>query len=240
MLIEAGALAIAGGAGFLAWQVRGRSSSLFGPSAWRGDRTRNLVALTFDDGPSESTPELLDVLDSVGVRATFFLVGRNVRRLPAVARKIRAAGHEIGNHSDSHVRLDFRSPEFIYRELALAQESIKQTTGTTPAYFRAPYGVRWFGLRQALERLHLSGVMWTAIGLDWKLSAEQIRARLSRAAENGAIFCLHDGRGLTRQPDIRPTIEAVRGLAADLRSRGFEFATIAEILCPHPRTPSRA
>ena len=117
---------------------------------WRGDRKRNLVALTFDDGPSESTPELLDVLDSLGIRATFFLVGRHVRRLPAVARKIRAAGHEIGNHGDSHVRLDFRSPEFIYRELAIAQESIKQTTGATPAYFRAPYGVRWFGLRPAL------------------------------------------------------------------------------------------
>src|SRR5579871_3124498 len=147
------AAVIAGGAGFPAYAVRGRSSALFAPSRYRGDTSRAVLALTFDDGPSESTPALLEVLAKHGVRATFFMCGKNVRRLPEVARQVHAQGHEIGNHTDSHPRFDFKSPDYIYREIAAAQDTIQETTGVTPRLFRAPYGVRWFGLRRAQERL---------------------------------------------------------------------------------------
>src|ERR1035441_11065164 len=82
----------------MAWAVRGRSSSVFGPSLWRGDTTRRAIALTFDDGPSESTPQLLEILAHHKVPATFFQCGANVERLPSVAREVAAAGHVIGNH----------------------------------------------------------------------------------------------------------------------------------------------
>src|SRR5690348_10834341 len=72
-------------AGLLAWAVRGRSSRVFGPSVWRGPQDRRAVALTFDDGPSESTPRILEILARHGVSATFFLIGANVERLPSVA-----------------------------------------------------------------------------------------------------------------------------------------------------------
>src|SRR5579863_189882 len=147
-VIAAASLAGAMG-GFAGYAVRGRSSSVFAPSVYHGDRSRPVLSLTFDDGPSESTPALLEILSRHGVRATFFLCGSNVRRLPAIAREVRAAGHEIGNHSDSHPRLDFKSSEFIYRELAVAQETILTQTGAAPKLFRAPYGVRWPGLRDA-------------------------------------------------------------------------------------------
>src|SRR5262249_26159731 len=150
------------------------SSTVFAPSVYHGDRSRPAIALTFDDGPSESTPALLEILAEHNVRATFFMCGKNARRVPAIARRVLAAGHEIGNHTDSHPRLDFKSPEFIYRELALAQESIRAATGASPRLFRAPYGVRWFGLRHAQERLNLLGVMWTVIGNDWQWSASRI------------------------------------------------------------------
>ena len=87
--------------------------------------------------------------------ATFFQCGVNVRRLPSVAREVAAAGHEIGNHSDTHALLALKSPGFIYRELTAAQEAIEHATGVRPRYFRAPYGVRWFGLRAAQQRLGL-------------------------------------------------------------------------------------
>ncbi len=90
----AGAAAIAGAA----WAVRGRSSTMFAPSIWRGPRDCRALALTFDDGPSESTPALLDVLARHGVSATFFQCGANVERLPGIARATVEAGHEIGNH----------------------------------------------------------------------------------------------------------------------------------------------
>src|SRR5271168_5227359 len=124
--------AVLGGAGWMGYAVRGRSSTVFAPSVYRGVRSRRSLALTFDDGPSESTPALLELLAEHNVKATFFMCGHNVRRLKDIARQVAAAGHEIGNHSDSHAYLYFKSPEFIHRELALAQESIYQITKVTP------------------------------------------------------------------------------------------------------------
>ena len=218
--------------GSMAYAVRGKSSAVFGPSVYRGDPGRRSIALTFDDGPSESTPALLDLLAAHHVTATFFMCGKNVRRCPDIARAVAAAGHEIGNHSDSHPRLHFRSPEFIYRELALAQETIRTTTNAVPRLFRAPYGVRWFGLRHAQQRLGLLGVMWTAIGRDWRWPTRRIAQLLIRSARNGAIFCLHDGRTLQRAPDIQPTLDAVEYIIPVLKDRGFKFETVSQILCP--------
>jgi peptidoglycan/xylan/chitin deacetylase (PgdA/CDA1 family) len=230
VIAAAGLVAAAGG--FAGYAVRGRSARVFAPSVYHGDRSRAALALTFDDGPSESTPALLNLLSAHGIRATFFMCGRNVRRLPAVAREVLSAGHEIGNHTDTHPRLDFKSPEFIYREIALAQETIHLHTGVTPRFFRAPYGVRWFGLRRAQERLCLSGVMWTVIGQDWKWPADRVARRLTDGAGNGAILCLHDGRATTAAPDIRATLQAAASAIPLLLHRGFQFQTLSEMLCP--------
>lgn len=205
--------------GLAAYAVRGKSSSLIAPSIWHGDRKRSELALTFDDGPSESTPGLLEILARHDVKATFFMCGQNVRRLKAIAREVVAAGHEIGNHTDTHPPLYFKSPEFIYGELARAQETIAEITGVNPALFRAPYGVRWPGLREAQRRLNLTGVMWTTIGRDWKWPADRIAKLLVNQAANGAIFCLHDGRELRTEPDISATLKAVEMVLPILKER---------------------
>jgi peptidoglycan-N-acetylglucosamine deacetylase len=222
-----GLLAAAGGMGYA---VRGRSSRILAPSVYRGNRNRRTLALTFDDGPSESTPALLEILAENSVPATFFMCGQNIRRLPQIAREVAAAGHEIGNHTDSHPRLDFHLPEFIYGELAVAQETIRQVAGCTPRLFRAPYGVRWFGLRGAQTRLNLLGVMWTIIGHDWRWPARRISRLLLSRASNGAIICLHDGRTTERTPDIRPMLDAVAHVIPILKERGFTFETVSRIL----------
>jgi peptidoglycan-N-acetylglucosamine deacetylase len=234
MVVESlGVIACAGaGAGLLAHGARGRSSTLFGPSRWRGATGRPSIALTFDDGPSESTQDLLELLDRHHVRATFFQCGVPVRRLPSVARMVVSAGHEVGNHSDTHASFYRLSAAGIYEELAAAQAAILEASGVAPKLFRAPYGVRWFGLRAAQKRLGLTGVMWTAIGRDWKLPAAGVVARLSAAATPGAIFCLHDGRDLKPDPDISATLEAVARLIPQLKDRGYHFETVSEILCP--------
>src|SRR5262249_38290031 len=143
-----------------------------------------------------------------GVASTFFVCGANVDRLPSVVRETVAGGHEIGNHSYSHPYLFLRSPGEIAADLARAQDAIGQVSGILPQWFRAPYGVRWFGLRKAQSDLGLTGVMWTAIGYDWKLKAEQVAARMAAKAVNGSILCLHDGRELREKPDIGVTVEA--------------------------------
>jgi peptidoglycan/xylan/chitin deacetylase (PgdA/CDA1 family) len=215
--------------GFAAYAVRGKSSQWIAPSIWHGSRNRPSVALTFDDGPSESTPALLALLAQHQVKATFFMCGQNVRRLREIAQQVSAAGHEIGNHTDSHSPLYFKSPEFIYGELEQAQQSIRQITNTTPRLFRAPYGVRWPGLHRAQERLQLTGVMWTAIARDWKLPASRISRLLLNESVNGAILCLHDGRELNSNPDIRATLEAVELVLPVLKERGFSFETVSQL-----------
>ena len=220
------------GAGALAYAVRVPSCTWLAPSVTRGVNSRRAIALTFDDGPSESTPELLEILASYGAPATFFQCGANVRRLPAAAREVAAAGHEIGNHTDSHALLALKSPAYIHHELVRAQEAIQHATGVHARYFRAPYGARWFGLRQAQRSLGLSGVMWSVIALDWKRQTPAVVARLLQGAANGAIFCLHDGRVLERRPDIAVTLRAVRELLPRLMERGFHFEKMTDILCP--------
>ena len=223
---------VAAGAALMTYAVRGRSSSLLAPSVYRGDGRRRSIALTFDDGPSESTPELLEILDRYHAPATFFQCGASVRRLPRVARAVAAAGHEIGNHSDTHPYLCFQSPAFIYDELSRAQDSIAEATGVRPRLFRAPYGVRWFGLREAQRRLGLLGVMWTTIGVDWKRNAEAVAGLLERKAANGAIFCLHDGRVFEAHPDVRAMLRAVEQLLPALIDKGYHFERVSDILCP--------
>jgi peptidoglycan/xylan/chitin deacetylase (PgdA/CDA1 family) len=219
-------------AAFMAWAVRGRSSGVFGPSVWRGPQDRHAVALTFDDGPSESTPEILEILARYNVPATFFQCGANVERLPAVARAVRQAGHAIGNHSHTHPLLCFRSRRFIEEDLKLAQAAIEAHTGVRPLWFRAPFGARWFGVGQAQRRLKLTGVMWTVIGYDWNLRADAVAERMAGRVSNGAILCLHDGRELRARPDIGVTVEAVRRLVPMLLDRGYKFETVSRLLCP--------
>jgi peptidoglycan/xylan/chitin deacetylase (PgdA/CDA1 family) len=226
------AVAAVSGAAFMAWAVRGRSSAVFAPSVWHGPRDRRALALTFDDGPSEATPEILEVLARHNAAATFFPCGANVERLPEISRSVADAGHEIGNHSHTHPYLFRQSPRAIERDLRRAQETIQSCAGIRPVWFRAPYGVRWFGLRAAQKRLQLTGVMWTAIGYDWSSRAEEVVARMAAAAANGAILCLHDGRELRPKPDIRETVAAVRNLVPMLLDQGYKFETVSRLLCP--------
>jgi peptidoglycan/xylan/chitin deacetylase (PgdA/CDA1 family) len=205
---------------------------VFGPSRWRGEAGRKILALTFDDGPSPSTPLFLDILAENRARATFFQVGANVERHPEIARAVLDAGHEIGNHSYSHTNFGLKSPALIGADFARAQVAINETTGVAPTLVRAPFGVRWFGFREMQARLGLTGVMWTVIGLDWKLPASAIADRVLRNARDGGIICLHDGRGTERNPDVSPAVEAVRRVVPALMETGYHFVTVSELLWP--------
>ncbi len=223
---------VSAGYAFTTWAVRGRSATVFAPSVWRGPRSQRALALTFDDGPSESTPEILSVLATYRVPATFFQCGRNVERLPDIACAVRDAGHTIGNHSHTHPMFCFHSPGFMEDELRRAQEAIEKHTAVRAEWFRAPFGARWVGLARAQRRLNLTGVMWTAIGYDWKHRADEVVRRIAARVSNGAILCLHDGRELRTRPDIRVTVEAVRRLVPMLLEQGYRFETVSRLICP--------
>jgi len=171
---------------------------------------------------------LLELLERLGVKATFFMCGAHVRRLPIIATAVRDAGHRIGNHTQHHPMLCLRKPDFIRAEVTEAQQTIVEVTGVRPEWFRAPYGVHWPGLRQVQRDLRLRDVMWTVIGFDWTLPADRVANRILKRASPGGILCLHDGRELRQNPDISNTIEAVRIAVPKLIDAGYEIEWITD------------
>jgi peptidoglycan-N-acetylglucosamine deacetylase len=237
--LAAGVTALtAGMAGLVLYGVHGKSSQLFGPSVCRGRSSRRSIALTFDDGPSEGSLPVLEYLHSQQIRATFFQCGLNVLRHPDIARMISASGHEIGNHTYSHARLcprlgwqvNWKSPAAVAEEFSLAQHIIRSEVGVRPKLLRAPYGLRWNGMRQIQRQLDLLGVMWTVIGHDWEWPAEQVAQHVIREASRGGIICLHDGRDIRPNPDISETLKAVHQIVPVLKDQGYSFDTVSELL----------
>jgi len=219
------------GAGlYLAYVLGCPAAQVWGPGFHRGPRGRRWIALTFDDGPSESTPRILETLARYGVRATFFVCGENVRRLPAEARAIAAAGHELGNHTASHPRLLRLSPQGVRRELREAQQGIEDAAGVTPRLFRPPYGLRSPFLPAATRELSLTTVMWTVSGADWNRPAEAIARKTLAGADAGAIVCLHDGDRIRPGDRRRETARALERIIPALRKRGYVFVTCGEML----------
>lgn len=123
------------------------------------------VALTFDDGPAPtSTPQFLRVLAEHDVRATFFLLGSQAQRSPRLVREIAAAGHELGVHGWDHHCLLRRTPRATERELRATRDFLHRLTGTSPRWFRPPYGVFSTASLLSARRLGLTPVLWSTWG----------------------------------------------------------------------------
>ncbi len=212
-------------------------------SVYRGASERRSIALTFDDGPSPQTPELLAYLREEGIHATFFQLGIQAERYPSIAQQVHADGHEIGNHSWSHTSLSphlgpprhLPSLRKIHNELARTQALLRQLHGEPPRFFRPPYGHHWTGLDLVQRRLRLQGVQWTIIAHDWEWSPERVAAYVLERMVPGAIVCLHDGRDADPAPDISATLQALKILVPLLREGGYRFETVGNLLMPQSR-----
>ena len=210
------------------------NSPLFGRVVGRGPRGVQRVAyLTFDDGPNPGATEpILDTLAGLDVAAGFFMVGEHVRRFPGIARRVVAAGHEVGNHTLRHPKLHFRGPGRIDAELRGAHDVIANATGRAPRTFRAPHGYRNPFVTRSARRLGYTVFGWT-FGVwdsDPRVSAGEIRRRVARKLRPGAIILLHDGDGYDPAGDRRRTAEALPGIVADARAAGYVFRPLAELV----------
>jgi peptidoglycan/xylan/chitin deacetylase (PgdA/CDA1 family) len=186
---------------------------------------RGEIAITIDDGPDpEVTPAVLDLLDRHRAQATFFCIAERARACPALCRAIVARGHSVQNHSDRHLhRFSLLGPRAMAREIAAAQASLADITGSEPRFFRAPAGLRNPFLQPVLQRLDLQLVSWTRRGFDTVAgNAAPVLARLVRRLAAGDILLLHDGHA-ARDGEGRPLPLAVlptlleRAEAAGLR-----------------------
>jgi peptidoglycan-N-acetylglucosamine deacetylase len=238
-MIAAGTVVAAGvgiAAGLTAFGVYYPNSPLFGPIIGNGPRSSRKIYLTFDDGPNErATPAILDTLARERVPAAFFMVGDHVGRFPVIARRVASAGHEIGNHTQNHVKLHLLGPRRIRQQLAQAHDSIVTETGRTPRIFRAPHGYRSPFLQPIIADLEYSVFGWSFGVFDTaRPGAEEIRRRVRGRLRPGAIVLLHDGDGYDPQGDRTQTAEALPGIIADARDRGYEFGSLAELYSGTP------
>jgi 2,3-diketo-5-methylthio-1-phosphopentane phosphatase len=230
MIAGAGSLA-AGAAGvyYATYAVR---SQWLGPTDWRGYTDTASVALTFDDGPSEDTERILEVLRAYDLKATFFMLGRQVELFPETARRVVADGHEIGNHSYSHPVYLFRSPGETRLQLERAQAIIAGVTGKEPRLARPPCGVRTPAYFAAARRLGLRTVQWDVAGFDWKeRTSAEIANSVLRTASAGSIILLHDGDS-SHKRDRNATVTALPMIIEGLKARGLGVVPLSQLLQP--------
>ncbi len=194
--------------------------------------TEPLVALTFDDGPqSPYTEQVLQVLDRFGVKATFFEIGQQIDREPALARSVVQRGHELGNHSYSHRNLILRWPGEIAAEITETDRRLRAAGAEGPIALRPPLGKRWFGLPYWLWRSGRTLAMWEVDSGDYDPThsvADLVQGVLQRV-QPGSIVLFHDGSFKTHQPRDR-TVAALGEIIPTLQARGYRLVTLGELL----------
>lgn len=208
------------------WGTMRPQSRLFGPVLSRLPTGENVAWLTIDDGPSQETRALLDLLDRYGAKATFFLVADRAAAQPELAREILHRGHGIGNHSRSHPQAWFWAlgPRRMAAEIEQAQASLREITGRSPRWFRAVVGMANPFVSASLKKTGLARVAWSVRGYDGvRGEPGEVVARIAAGLEPGAIVLLHEGAPHGNNLAI------IEGVLEAMRERGFSSVLPEEL-----------
>ncbi len=177
------------------------------------------IALTFDDGPSIYTEELLDGLKQRGVKATFFVIGKCAEVYPEIVEREAKEGHIVGNHTYNHVEITKLSVEDAREEIEKTNEILEKLTHKRSEYVRPPFGV-W---EEELEDLQMMSVMWTIDTLDWTTeNTDEIVNKVVTQAEENDIILMHDC--------YKSSVQAALRIVDLLQAEGFCFVTVDELL----------
>lgn len=183
-----------------------------------------IIALTFDDGPGVYTPKILAILKARRVKATFFVVGRQVRAYPSGTRALAGAGMSVQNHTWNHPSLAWARPSAIWSEITTTDERIRALTGVRPTCVRPPGGAYDSAVITVAARGRHRVVNWSNDPGDWKKpGVASIRSWVLNHAANNGIVLLHDGGGNRSQ-----TVTALPGIIDGLRARGYSFVTLCQ------------
>jgi peptidoglycan/xylan/chitin deacetylase (PgdA/CDA1 family) len=201
-----------------------------------------LVALTFDDGPyGEATNQILDILKKEQVHATFFLLGLNVEKYPAITKRIVNEGHVIGNHSYSHSELLSKMPPAEFQaDVRHAENLIVSATGLHPRYYRPPFFSHTPSMDQQLTDMGYVVVLGDVGARDWDRgnSSESIVEEIIRKTLKGKkhqhIILLHDGRDVQIGYPRQNVIEALPQIIGQLKEKGYRFVTVEQIIHQSP------
>ncbi|MCJ7670675.1 MAG: polysaccharide deacetylase family protein, partial [Acidimicrobiia bacterium] len=185
----------------------------------------------FDDGPdSASTPAFLEVLDGLGWKATFFMLGTRAREAPGLTADVAAAGHEIAVHGDEHRNMLRRMPGAAADDIRRCRDTLADLAGVQPRWFRPPFGILSYGALRGAKRVDLSTVLWTTWGRDWRKDATpaSIADDVLRRYVNGGTVLLHDTDGESYPGSWQNTLGALPLLAEVFASRGLQVGTVAD------------
>lgn len=192
---------------------------------FHGPRTKKIVALTFDDGPHPArTPQILEVLKKHKVKATFFMVAKQVKKFPKTAAEVKRAGHSIGSHTINHPRLKKCSLSKLQEEIGGSVKIIKAYTGVKPRYFRPTYGQYDQRIMRMAEKYGMQTILWDADASDYyrRRSAETIQKLIVRKTKPGSIILLHEKRA--------SAVKALDKIIPALKAKGYKFVKLKELL----------
>ncbi len=190
-----------------------------------GDKKQ--IALTFDDGPHPTkTPQILDILNKYDIKATFFLIGKNIENYPDIVKREISEGHEIGNHTYSHAQLDKLTKADIEKEIREFETTLSSLCDYTPSIIRPPCGSFGNELKNAVEKINYKIILWSIDTRDWSHTpADTIIDNILSKAKSGDIILMHDY--ITGDS---PTPAVLEAIIPRLIEEGYEFVTVSELI----------
>ncbi|MGO3813033.1 polysaccharide deacetylase family protein [Mesonia sp.] len=196
--------------------------------SWHAQENKlNQIALTFDDGPSNNSLQILEILKKHQVKATFFCIGHRVDEHPDIAKKIIKEGHTIGNHTYSHAQnMGFFSSKMMLREIESCNRAIAAVTGKTPHFYRPPFGISNPKIKKALRITEMQPVGWSVRSFDALLTSKDlIYKNVIRQVKSGDVILLHDDRVLTQ--------DVLERLLIFLKEKNYNLVTIDQLFKSH-------
>lgn len=197
----------------------------------KGNEDEKIIALTFDDGPDEVfTPQVLDILKKNDVKATFFLVGENLKQNKEIVKRQFEEGHEIGNHTYTHINVAKSGYDKVYEEITKTQEEIKEIIGVEPKLFRPPYRAMSRNMCDIIKNKNMNIILWSNLDpRDWSNpGVYSIVNTIESKVGNGNIILLHDYNNLRNSKS--QTIQALESVIPYLKEQGYKFVTISELI----------
>ena len=208
------------------WPTPSPAPGVLGYPLYSGNPRLPEIALTFDDGPSSYTSQILAILQQYRVQATFFVIGSEAANYPALVSDESQQGIIIGNHTWSHTNLTKISPDQVQTELERTSEEIQADAGVEPTLFRPPGGNFNSQVQAIAASLGLSTILWNVDPKDWsRPGTGAIIQTVLNSTHNGAIILMHDGGG-----DRSQTVAALPTIITTLEQRGYQFVTIPHLI----------
>lgn len=206
---------------------KSRTFQFFGTLIDQVDTNEKVIALTFDDGPSDYSDEILQILKEKNVKATFFVVGQSIENHLDELKAMIEDGHQVGNHSYSHQRFLLKSPAFVKTEIEKTNQLLRQAGYRDEILFRPPNGKKLFSLPWYLRQNGIKTIMWN-VEPDTYFSgnADLIKQHVLEKTTPGSIILMHPFCKTTCEADR----QALPGIIDGLKAQGYSFVTVSKLL----------